>query len=500
MGRLLNPKALGSSPASFTTPPRKNTSDPARTAEPVAGKEDGTARTTIISTAVPGLAGLETGSELRAVPRPFAPSPTISGSVMGSLGIYSLFFFFISPELNDISRHFLGVNAYVNWVSQGLLLIAFIASGSAGLGLRLPIGKMWAVLTFLMALTVLFSTWRSESLGMMMNYIPRCTLFFFAICAFVVDAATMRTFILAEIFKGMLILVICVTMGGESGGRFAIPDSSFYGSANDLALGLATSAGFFFYWAVQKNVYRMLIGTSGFIASVYYLLKTSSRGAFVGIAVMLLCTIIFSAKYRWRLLPIILFTPLLLLVIPDDVIHRLTFVSFDSKNATATTDDEIASLASQQEREELFRRSVAMMFQHPLFGVGIGEFMDAIYLDDREKGLHSAALGTHNSYTQVGAECGIPAMLAYIALLVMSIRLSYRVFKRSAADPRLEPLSNAAICIMASLVGYSVGTFFYHVAYGGTLPLLTGGAAGLWQAYAAEVNKIPDADPALLAG
>jgi len=418
---------------------------------------------------------------------------------MGGLGAYSLFFFLISPELNDLSQHFFQVNAYVSWVSQVLLVIAFIASGSTGRGLQLPIGKMWAIFTFLLALTVLFSTWRSESLSMMMNYVPRCTLFFFAICAFVVDIATLRLFLLAEIFKGLLILVICLTMGGDAGGRFAIPESSFYGGANDLALGLATSAGFFFYWVVQKNIIKMLLGTCALIASLYFLLKTSSRGAFLAISVMLLCTFIFSARYRFRLLPIMLFTPLLLLLMPSGVVHRLTFVSLDSKHAAATTEEDVASLASQQEREELFRRSVAMMFQHPLLGVGVGEFGDAVYRDDMEKGQHSPSLGTHNSYTQIGSECGIPALIVYVAILAMAIRLSYRIFKRSNTDPRFEELANASICFMASIVGYSVGTAFYHVAYSGAFPLLTGGVAGLWQAYVAKVNNIPDADPALLA-
>ncbi len=450
---------------------------------------------------VPPLAKLETGVDSTTQPDHSTrqqAAPTVSGSVMGSLGIYSLFFFFISPELNDLSHHFLGVNAYVSWISQGLLLIAFIASGAAGQGLRQPIGKLWAVFTFLMALTVLFSTWRSESLSMMLNYIPRCTLFFYAVCAFVVDLNTVRTFILAEVTKGMLIIVICLTMGGDANGRFSIPGSSFYAGANDLALGLATCAGFFFYWAVQKSAIRVLIGMSGFAASVYYLLKTSSRGAFVGMGVMLLCTVIFSAKYRLRVLPIVLCAPLLLLAMPGDVIHRLMFVSLDSKNATARTEEEAASLASQKEREELFRRSIEMMFSHPLLGVGVGEFADAIFLDDKEKNQRSPGLGTHNSYTQVGSECGIPTLIVYVAMIVMSIRLSYRVFKRSSTDPRLEGLSTAAMCIMASIVGYAVGTFFYHVAYGGTFPLLTGAAAGLWQAFVSEVKSLPDANPALL--
>src|SRR5208283_2495704 len=271
MGRFLNPNKLGSSPASFTIPPQKTSTGPSQETD------SRRPRTATVRTPVRPLAGLKVGSGPRVSPPPITQeAPTVPVSVMGGLGAYSLFFFLISPELNDLSQHFFQVNAYVSWVSQVLLVIAFIASGSTGRGLQLPIGKMWAIFTFLLALTVLFSTWRSESLSMMMNYVPRCTLFFFAICAFVVDIATLRLFLLAEIFKGLLILVICLTMGGDAGGRFAIPESSFYGGANDLALGLATSAGFFFYWVVQKNIIKMLLGTCALIASLYFLLKTSS--------------------------------------------------------------------------------------------------------------------------------------------------------------------------------------------------------------------------------
>lgn len=491
MGRFLNPRALNSKAVPSQTVPGA-----ASEAGSAASEK---ARTATITTAVPAVAAFETGSN-SSTPRYVIDglTPTVSGSMMGRVGIFSLFLFFISPELNDLCRFMIGSNAYVSWIAQGLLLLAFLAGGTAGNGFGLTIGKGWVVFTLLLGLSVVFSSWPSASLSQLMSYIPRCVLFFFAICAFVVDASTVRIFVLAQILKGCLIIVICLTMGAVVGGRFQAQESAYYASANDLALGLTISAGFFFFWAVRSNILQMLIGTAGFVTSVYFLLKTESRGAFLAIVIMLLCTLVVSSKYRLRLLPILLLTPLLLVFLPDQVVHRLTFVKLDSEHAVATTNDEGASLVSQQEREKLLRRSIVIMFHHPLFGVGIGEFADAIYTEDKEQGLQTAALGTHNSYTQIGSECGIPALITYLALIGLSIKTSYRVLKRSSLDPRMETLTGAATCIVALTVGYAVGTFFYHTAYSGGLPLLTGAAAGLGQAFTAEARRLPDVNPALL--
>src|SRR5271163_4854547 len=52
-----------------------------------------------------------------------------SRPLMVRVGNIALFLYLISGELNDLSHHFFGVNAYVSWVSQVLLAIALVTSG-----------------------------------------------------------------------------------------------------------------------------------------------------------------------------------------------------------------------------------------------------------------------------------------------------------------------------------------------------------------------------------
>jgi O-antigen ligase len=168
----------------------------------------------------------------------------------------------------------------------------------------------------------------------------------------------------------------------------------------------------------------------------------------------------------------------------------LTYIFADPITAGVRTESDEAAVQSQIERTELFWKSVHMMGSHPLLGVGVGEFPDAVYANDLENRTRSPALGTHNTYTQVGAECGIPALIVYFLIVFTGIRMNYRIFRRTLTDERLAFFPLAALCLLTSSLGYAVGSTFHHVAWSGILPTLTGATAGLWQACQKEAAKI----------
>ncbi|MGA7415831.1 MAG: O-antigen ligase family protein, partial [Bryobacteraceae bacterium] len=291
--------------------------------------------------------------------------------------------------------------------------------------------------------------------------------------------------------RGILLLTICALWGtaGESD-RFQIPGSSFYSNANELALALTTVVGFFLYLLVQKNAIKFLLGAIAFLADVFYLLKTGSRGGFLAMAAVLVVSVLFSARYRSRLLGVLVFLPLLALAIPGETLHRLTYFFADPTSAAVTTDDEGGALMSQMERTELFWKSVHMMLEHPLLGVGVGEFPDTVYQNDLAKGTRSPALGTHNTYTQVGSETGLTGLIVYLMIVFTCIRMNYRMLRRTLTDNRLAFFPLAALCLLTSCVGFAAGSTFHHVAWTGALPMLTGATAGLWQACQNEAAKV----------
>ena len=95
-----------------------------------------------------------------------------------------------------------------------------------------------------------------------------------------------------------------------------------------------------------------------------------------------------------------------------------------------------------------------------MFGVGPGEFQDyqgGLAATAGERGMWHE---THNGYTQISSECGIPAIGFYIAGMVLTFRSLRRIVKTNI--PFLSPMARTLSVMM---VGYSVCLFFLSQGY-----------------------------------
>jgi O-antigen ligase len=117
--------------------------------------------------------------------------------------------------------------------------------------------------------------------------------------------------------------------------------------------------------------------------------------------------------------------------------------------------------------------------RYPLFGVGLGNFH---HKSEQE-------LGTHNAYTQVASEVGIPAMICYIIFLVHPLRklrmIERELFERNETS-RFYYLS---IGLQASFVSYMVASFFAAVAYQWYIYYLVAYAIAVRRMYYLEQSK-----------
>src|SRR5437667_1825664 len=109
---------------------------------------------------------------------------------------------------------------------------------------------------------------------------------------------------------------------------------------------------------------------------------------------------------------------------------------------------------SAEARKELLRLSVHLMITHPLVGIGPGNF--------------PAVTGTwrvaHNTYSELGAEAGIPALLLFL-LVMASVYRNLRVVQKTARfkkDPEFRLFAGA---LVASFGAYLMGAFFSDTAY-----------------------------------
>ena len=412
------------------------------------------------------------------VPDP-AVSPTAEArpSSMQSFCFVVLCAYLLSASANDITLHLFHIKAYISTVAVVLLPMAFLATGAALRGFRSAIGPWWFAFAMWLLLCAPFSVWRGDTLNMLANYFLRAYLLYFVICACVVTAGQLKTFIRVLAFGAFVVVLTCVAFGSDQSGRFSVAGSPFFSNPNELGLQLLLGITFLMFSFFGGSGWAKLVSAIVILASALYLLKTGSRG--ILIATIAVCGLIFLlSRRRWRFLAVAIPAFIVTLIfIPAHTRHRLTLVFAAPSTATIRTEEELAAVGSQMQREQLLRESISYAFQHPVLGVGPGEFMVAEAGDREKEGESGDWRGTHNSYTQVASEAGLPGFIFYIAAILTCLRMTFRLYRRIVHVKGLEDLAGASLCMFLATVGYALSTFFFHIAYSYYFPILAGVSA-----------------------
>jgi O-antigen ligase len=105
-------------------------------------------------------------------------------------------------------------------------------------------------------------------------------------------------------------------------------------------------------------------------------------------------------------------------------------------------------------RRELLILSLKMTATHPIFGVGPGQF----------ENVTQTWFLTHNTYTQLSSEVGIPGFILFVLVLRQVFRNLKGIQKTEAFrnDPQIHIFASA---LRASFAGYLVGAFFASYGY-----------------------------------
>ena len=253
-----------------------------------------------------------------------------------------------------------------------------------------------------------------------------------------------------------------------------------FDNSNDLALHLVTMIPIAFALGIEKKgLTRKLVYFPITLLMVAAVIITFSRGGFIGLIAM---TLVLARKLSRRnktaaLATVVLGVIFFLAVAPASYSGRLATI-FDSAS-------DITGSSSQ--RTQVLKRSILVALRYPLFGVGIGNFHHKSFQE----------LGTHNAYTQVAAETGIPAMIAYIIFLVHPLRKLRLIEREMFERNETSRFYYLTIGLQASLVGFMVASFFAAVAYQWYIYYLVGYAIALRRIYYLEQEqKLKPAIPA----
>jgi O-antigen ligase len=134
------------------------------------------------------------------------------------------------------------------------------------------------------------------------------------------------------------------------------------------------------------------------------------------------------------------------------------------------------AVASAVDRREVLLQSLTFTFLHPILGLGPGMFAEAREREAQKQGKHAVFLLTHNTYTEVSSECGIPALAIFVTILVSIFRTAAKIHRLSSerSEPYLKEVAAAALALKYSVLAYATTSFFISVTYQALLPTLAG--------------------------
>jgi O-antigen ligase len=376
-----------------------------------------------------------------------------------------------------------GVNAYVLYLFAPLALVGVLGEGGVQRTIGQPTGLCWLGFVTWMILAVPFSSWRGGSFMHVLSYVRTDFIMLF------VAAGLARTWNDCKKLIYTISLAAIVNLGtahlfvnNASADRLTLQGNGVISNPNDLAAHLLLVLSFVLFVVLRKGtalVLRVFL-VIAMATGLFQILRTGSRGALVALALTILFVLVTgSARQKLTVgLATLVILPIAIALLPSSTWNRLTTFS-------GTTEGPGEAVESGEARQYLLKQSIIYTLQKPFFGVGPGQFSTYEGQSQVSQGFKGYWHETHNSYTQISSECGIPALVFYVAATVATFRLLRRIHKKAKAYRQQEILT-ATFCITTGLVAYTTAALFVNFAYRFYLPAISGLVIAMWFAVCRE--------------
>jgi O-antigen ligase len=384
---------------------------------------------------------------------------------------------------------------HITGAAYRLVFAMALLSRGFQVALSSNIGKALLGFTICFGVSVPFSVWRTGSKDVFLNqWLMFSFVAFLAVAGLVHNYQQWFKLFKTLTYALLVFTVIANVFGVSDNGRLSLVQGKF-GNPNEMAQALLLGLPL---WGAMMIISKSLPGkvfaTGVMVLILATTFRTGSRGAMIGFVATLL-VVFLRASVMGKLkivLAGVLFLGIVLGTMPGRLIARYKTVADDEVD-TAEMGASMADSAtsSTQSRKVLLRHSLILTMRHPIFGVGPGMFEVADDAYSKELGFRKGSwAGTHNSYTQVSSELGIPAFLFFVTAVAMAVKGPYSIYKKTRGDPRLEDMGTIALALHYCLVIYAVTILFDYIAYTVMLPVFGGLAACLVRTAEVEIKRI----------
>jgi O-antigen ligase len=374
----------------------------------------------------------------------------------------------VLPELIASVLH---VNTYLLYLVGPPALFGTAFGGGITRTLRHSAGKWWLALSIWMALSLPFSSWLGGSIADFKSYTLYSLPMLFTVAGLTLTWSEVRATFTVTGVAGMVIIAAAGLFATtDEGGRTDLASATgSIGNSNDLASHLILVLPFVLYIAMDKRRASMI--RIAMLAPIGYALKmilgTASRGALVAIGMSFLFVLL-KASWKQRMAAI---TAVVILTVSAPFLIRGSAV--DRLASLFGTVHHEEALESQEARTYLLKESIIYTLQHPVFGVGLGQFSNFEGKDSILAGKIGNWHETHNSFTQVSSECGLPGLIFFTMGIGSAIFSVSRTYKRARKRQNTE-IANVCFCYLLSMIGFMTSITFLANAFRFYLPLMIG--------------------------
>lgn len=332
-------------------------------------------------------------------------------------------------------------------------LAAIAAVFGAIRNLRTSVGLSLLAIVIWQLVCTPVSTWRGGSASYVLYYAGLWMVFYLILATAPKNMRDIQRL-------GVIVVAACVTYmligGNMTGGRLA--GEGTFGNSDDIAL----MGGFVLPFLILlvnrlKNTLIRVVAimiSAGFM--LYVILLTGTRTAILGLTVMLLVYLMRS-RFMQRvalLMACVVGLAVALVSLPRATLQRLSTIF----NGVDARDDSEAT-QSTQSRLDVWNDAMQTTLEHPIFGVGPGQFTEYRfhhYVSTR------GYLPTHQTFLEISSETGIPGLVIY-AIFIGSIYMRIRKgIKLNAPNSHADWKGGRqiGICLEASFAYFVTCAFF----------------------------------------
>jgi len=335
--------------------------------------------------------------------------------------------------------------------------------------------KLIALLSGWFVLGLPFAFWRGGSLHTLTTVWFKTVLAFIMLTLTLLTLERIRLLLWAIILSELLATSFSILQPSKAlwiGERIYGANTGFLGW-NFLGIAAAMSIPYIAALFIGR---RSLLTTCLLVATsasmLWMLVLTASRGGFLNVLFSTILTFWFvlrgSSRGRLAGAGIGLVLLVATMLAPSVFWDRLGTIWGDAGNSSYVNQfqsglEELAAQESTEGRRELLKRSIQFTLEHPLFGLGLGNFNLA---SGAQHGAEANAwMGTHNTFTQISSEAGLPALLLYVVLLGGAIRKMYTLRHLPLQNEDAQGLNLMAGATLVSLLSFAFGACVAHLAY-----------------------------------